>query len=458
MVRYIGIFLVLVVLSACSPFAPNNSIDSPVPLPDKYRIEVQGEGVPEKWWQAFGSQKLNRLVKKALSDNLDIKTAWSRLKQARAVARKSSSYLFPSIDIEGQGNRDQHYYHGELLSSTDNISFGLAASYELDLWGRIDSQKKADLLGVAASKEDVWAAGISVAAEVVNTWLDLLSLREKIKVLTEQIDTNEQLLKAQERRFIYGMIPVTDVSQQRETLAASKADLTKLKTELKLKQHSLAILLGQTPDNRELQIDKKSLPEPIPLPDLGLPVDLLLTRPDVKAARLNFFSAGWEVAVAKAERLPDLTLSVSGRYSGSSIDSILANWLASMTSNLTSPIFNAGRLKAEVERSQAAAEEALIQYGLTVIQAVKDVQDALVQEAGQMEYIRKVQVQLDAARSAMRQTQIRYLNGQEDYLNFLTQLKTVQSLRIRLVDESAKRLKYRVSLYRALGNDWTHEM
>ncbi len=458
MIRYLTVFLVLVVLSGCSPFAPETPIDPPVSLPDKYRIEAQGKQVPEKWWQAFGSKSLNRLVKKALSENLDIKTAWSRLKQARAVARKSRSYLFPSIDLEGQGNREQHYYHGDLQSSTDNISMGLAASYELDLWGRIDSQKKADLLGVAASQEDVWAAGISVAAEVVNTWIELLSLRERIEVLTEQIATNEQLLRVQERRFIYGMIPVTEVSQQRETLDASRADLTQLKTELKLKQHTLAILLGQSPGNRKMHIDRDRLPEPIPLPDPGLPIDLLLSRPDVKAARLRFFSAGWEVAVSKANRLPDLTLSASGKYSGRSLDAILANWLASMTARLTSPVFNAGRLKAEVERSQAAAEEALMEYGLTVIQAVRDVQDALVQEAGQKEYIQRLQTQLDSARSAMRQTQIRYLNGQEDYLTFLTQLKNVQGLKRRLVDERAKRLRYRVSIYRSLGNDWTDEM
>jgi NodT family efflux transporter outer membrane factor (OMF) lipoprotein len=462
MIRYFIVFLVIVlftiVFNGCSPFAPQSSVDTPVALPTDYRVEPKGTPVPDKWWQAFGSHELNSLVERALVNNLDIRTAWTRLKQARAIARKSRSFSFPSLDLQASGSRDQRYYHGELATSLDDISFGLEASYELDLWGRIDSREQADLQAAAASKEDVRAAGISVAAEVVTTWIDLLNVREKIDVLKDQITTNADLLKVQERRFTFGLIPVTDVLQQQETLAGSKADLSRLQTEQRLYQHTLAVLLGHSPGAENLRIQGEGLPEPIPLPGTGLPCDLLEARPDVKAARLRFLSAGWDVSVAKADRLPQVTLSASGQYTGPSLDAALSNWLVRLTTGLTQPIFDAGRLKAEVDRSEAVAEESLLGYGLTIIEAVKEVQDALVQEAGQSDYIARIRAQLDAAQSAMNQTQIRYLNGQENYLTFLTQLKTVQSLKLRLVEERAKRLKYRVSLHRALGTDWAEDM
>lgn len=454
LMRRLCFILTLMLCCGCSVFTQKKRADPPVSVPQQYVKTIQSEKTPDKWWEAFGSPELNRMVQTALGGNFDLKTAWARLKQSRAVTKQTRADAYPGFEAEAKANQERRYDHSEHLSTSDTFSMNLAASYELDLWGKIASDRKAARLSEQAAWEDVQTSALTVAAEVVSTWIDLRATVEEIRLVKKQIAINSKYLEMQRSRFLSGQATALDVSQQEETLASSRAKLPSLQTEQQTLRNQMAVLLGKAPDG-DIRVQNKGLPQLIPVPDTGVPMDLLSSRPDIRAARLELFSADWEVAAARADWLPSITLSASGVLSGQTLDAVLSNWYTTLSASLAQTLFDAGRRSAVVEQKKAQAEEKLYAYGQTVIQAIQDVQDALANEAGQKELISKTEDQLQAAESAMQKAELRYLNGQVDYLTYLNQLENVQSLNRQLIQQKAVLLKYRAGLYRNLGADWT---
>ncbi len=446
-------WLALFFVSGCMLFAPQEREKIPLDLPRAYQEPGNGTQELNAWWTGFGSQELSSLIEQALHDNFDIRIAWSRLKQARAEARKAGADLVPHLDGESRLERSRTWEDGSRDSLIDEFSLALAASYEIDLWGRIQSGRQAEVLSSNAARQDVDAAAISVAGEVAGAWIDLLALRQEADVVRQQIQTNTTLYDLQLNRFAYGQADALAVTQQEEALAASRSDLPGLKAEIELTHNSLARLLGLA-ERQKLKLKQKALPRPIPLPKTGLPADLIASRPDIRAAWYRLQSADWQLVRAKAARLPKLSLTARGSLSGSSLDQALSSWFSNLAAGLTAPLLDGGGLQAEVDRSRAAAEERVLSYGQTVVQAVLEVQDALFREAHRRETAARLEEQLQAARKAQSQAKISYLQGQSSYLDFLLQLKNVQSLERRLLATRARLLKDRVALYRALGTAW----
>lgn len=451
---FLGCWLFFALLAGCVVFPPEQRPELPLELPQAYSLDVQGTQELSKWWTAFDSQELNALVSQALEGNFDIRIAWSRLRQARAQARKAGSDLLPQFQGESGLERSQTWKDGSILSQKDKGRFALAASYEIDLWGRIRSGRQAELLSSQSARLDLETAALSVAGEVAAAWVGLLAARQEADLVQEQIATNTTLLDLQLNRFANGLAGALAISQQEEALAASKSDLPGLEAEAELQLNSLTLLLGLA-DRQKLKLSQRELPQRIPLPETGLPVQLIDSRPDIQAAWVRLQSADWEVSEAKAERLPSLRLTAQGSLSGSSLDQILGNWLSNLAAGLSAPLFQGGRLAAEVERTQAAAEEQALIYGRTVAQAIQEVQDALFREFYRTRTMIRLEEQLQAALRAQKQAKISYFQGQSSYLDFLIQLKNVQALQRQLLKTRAQLLRDRIALYRTLGTGWT---
>ncbi|MBU2551030.1 MAG: efflux transporter outer membrane subunit [Proteobacteria bacterium] len=446
-------------LAACSPFQPRSRPEAPLDMPRQYALFTEGEPGPDRWWHAFGSPELNRLVEGALSQNFDIQTAWARLRQAEAMADQARAGLRPTVSYEAGGKisrlkTQKSVGQDGVLTEEQAWNMGLAASYEVDLWGRLRSRREAESLSREAAREDLDAAAVTVAAKVVETWVDVVVSRHKIAILKEQIRNNEDLLDLQRLRFSNGRAKALDVSQQREALAAARAELPLLQLQESQLLNGLALLLGKASMNG-LDLRRNEIPEPIPVPATGLPADLLASRPDVRAAGLRLRSADWEVSAARADRLPSINLSAKAAFSSGVLDLLFNNWLASLALAITGPLFDAGRGEAEVARVQAVAEELLTNYARTVATAMKEVEDSLVAESRQREYIDYLEDQFTAAGLALENARIQYRNGQSDYLSYLVAWTSVQNLERKLVGERAALIKNRVALYRALGGDWT---
>lgn len=254
-----------------------------------------------------------------------------------------------------------------------------------------------------------------------------------------------------------GQADALDVSQQRQALAEVKALLPPLQLEEETGLNALAVLLGKA-DTSGIIISQAGLPDLIALPGTGLPADLLAARPDIRAAGLRLNEMDWQVSAARADRLPSLTLSADAVFSAGTLDLLFSNWITTLAASVTGPLFDAGYRSAEVDRAKAEADQYLTAYAQTVAQAVQEVQDCLVTEKRQTEYIDRLNEQLAASRTTVKDAHLQYMNGQDNYLSYLSAWLTAQALERQLVSEQAARVKNRVALYRALGGDWTRHL
>ena len=443
-------FLALVLLGGCTAYSPPERPAEPIDMPAAFAWNGNGTAQVNAWWEALDSPELNRLVHAALEDNFDIQAAWARLDQALAVSSRTRSGLFPAVDSSLEGARTRTYRDYDLVADGKTSSLDLAASFELDLWGRIRSGYRSDQLSARAAREDVRAAAISLTGELVGTWVELLAVRGEIQVVQEQIETNEKLLQLQSARYEHGMASALDLTQQQELVANSKSALPLLQTREKRALNKLAVLLGRS-EVQSVSIREHKLPDPMPRPKTGVPAGLLMSRPDVRAAYFRLRSSDFEVSAARAQRLPSLSITARTAMSSDSFSLAWGDWLTRLGASLTAPLFDAGARKAEVERTRAVADERLAEYSAIVLEAIQDVQDALANISGQEKRIAELEAELKAARQARDQARLRYLNGQSDYLNFVTQQRSVQGLQRNLITARADLLSSQIALYRALG-------
>ncbi|MBN2841954.1 MAG: TolC family protein [Sedimentisphaerales bacterium] len=428
-------------------------------MPEQYSGVTQQANVEfqDKWWQEFGSEELNNLVASALSDNLSIEQAWARLKQAKAAELKINSADDLQVDLSagaGTSRSRSQAAAGTTENTTDSYSLGLAAAYELDLWGRIDSQKQAALLSVQASRESVDAAATTVVAEIVQTWLDILASREQKSILNKQLETNKSYLELLELRFNMSSSSSLDVLRQRQTVEQVKAALILAESSEKVAQNKLAALLGKMPGSDEIAIKTEALPQVPDTPDTGIPSQLLIRRPDLRLAMVNIKIANWNLSEAKADKLPAFKLTASYKYGDDELESLFDNWIMNLAANLTVPLLDGNRREAEISRVQAVIEEKTSAYKQTAIAAITEVTNAMLQEQYQQKNIDVVTAQLELARQALKQAEYQYFNGAQDYLSTLSELIKVQALELEILSRQKNLLQYRTALYRALGGSW----
>ena len=425
----------------CTTFKPPERTVIVPDTPTTYSLYTEKDSGPGPWWRSFGSAELDTLVDTALSGNFDIRTAWARLKQAQASVRNIRSNRLPTATYQVGLDQSRQPVQGDagdaVQTDSTAYSIGAGASYEVDLWGRLKALRQVEELDMAAAREDLEAAAVTVAAAVVDSWINIMSTRRQIAILEKQIEINRNLLQLQQLRFANGKADALDISQQREALAAAKAKLPLLQLSEKQALNALAVLIGRS-GAQNLAVTEQELPDLIPLPATGLPADLLSSRPDIRAAGLRLTSADWQVSAARADRLPNLTLSANALFSTDSVGLLFNNWIASLAAGLTGPLFDAGARSAEVERSRAMAEEYVAGYARTVAQAIQEVEDSLATEQHQTEYIALLNDQLKASQSALKDAQIQYANGQDNYLNYLTAWTSIQDLERQLVSEQGR--------------------
>lgn len=455
---FIAILLLnLTVLTGCTPFKPIARQSTPEDLPDKFSLYT-GESAPDRrWWLSMGSNELNRLIETSLSDNLSLRETWARLAQSRAVAAKAGASRFPDLTGTAGAGTSRRQSGTGASTGAEAFSIGLASSYELDLWGRLQAEREAAALDVVASREDLNTAAISIAGEVAVRWIGIISSRMQKKLLEKQQQANETILELVELRFRNAMVSALDVYQQKQLVENVQAEIPLVEEKEKLLLHELAVLLGKPP-GAELNVTADRFPDLPALPVVGLPAGLLSARPDIRAAGRRLEAADWQISAARANRLPSVSLSARARYGESDLDTLFDTWLLNLSASLAAPLLDGGFRKAEVDRTRAVMDQKLALYRDTVLKAVKEVEDALVREDKQQANIEGLQQVNKTARNALREAGARYRNGISDYLPVLTQLLSVQSLENTLILRQENRMVTRIALHRALGGAWPAEL
>jgi outer membrane protein, multidrug efflux system len=443
-----GLLLLGFLAAAVSCQAVPETPESPVPPPGSFSRTGEAE-LPDRWWTAFEDPALNELVADALEGNPGLKIAWDRLAQAEATARKTGAALSPTLDGTAGASGSERHLDGN-RSETTNLSLGLAAGWEFDLFGRLGANRDAAVYEAAARAEDVRATAVTLSAEVASAWFQLVEQAGQIRLIEDQIRTNEQVLEIVTLRFRRGSTSAIDVLQQRQLVEARRGDLVTANAGAETTAVRLAVLLGRTPTS--------ALPDPAeelvtvpPLPATGLPAELVGRRPDVKSAWDTVLASDERVAVAVADRYPRVSLSASLETDGDRLDDLFSNWFGALAANLVTPIIDGGLREAELERTRAVASAALNDYGRIVLSALGEVEEALVREQRQKELIASLEMQLDLARQSLRQIGESYGSGTVDYLRVLESLSTTQGLERSLLSARRGLLDYRIELCRALA-------
>ncbi|MBR9777766.1 MAG: TolC family protein, partial [Cytophagales bacterium] len=332
----------------------------------------------------------------------------------------------------------------------ENTQLSLRTSYEVDLWGRVKQSKLAAENRMIATFLDYQTMGISVAGEVALTWFTLQASREQMNLIKEQTEYNQQILALIRTRFASGQVRGVDILRQEQLIENTKEEALALQMEIKILKNRLAVLLGKAPGMLNIS-EMVKLPTLSPIPNAGLPMELINRRPDIQSSFNQLEAADREVAVAISNTYPRLTFNLTGALRSNTLTNLVESQAASLTGSLLMPLFYGGRLKAETHRAKAFREQQLNAYGQTVLLAVQEVEDALVRESLQKEMIIKLENQLDLAERAFNQLRIEYLNGSIAYLDVLVTLDQMQQLKRELVNEKLNLLLYRLSLYRALA-------
>jgi NodT family efflux transporter outer membrane factor (OMF) lipoprotein len=446
-------------LLACSPHKVTKNPLPPVPVPDAFGTSTGSNALPEKWWADFNDAALDQLIADTLSGNLQLRAAWARVEQARTLVIQANSGKYPQLELSAGASRQKlrFNFQQEITVQSDQLSASLAASYELDLWRRMASQGDAAALDALAMRDDVESIAISLAAEVTEAWFDLIAQRAQKQLITEQLQINETYLELVELRFQKGLAAGLDVYQQRQQVVQTRARLRLIDATIELLEHRLALLTGKAPAAGPVAAPVE-LPSMPAVPGSGLPADLLARRPDVRAARRRVEAADYRVAIAVADRLPAIRLRGTTGLQSSELADFIASPLWSIAASLTAPIFDAGRRKAEVARTEAVVEERLMSYGQVLLQAMIEVENALAQERQQVEYIKELEESIELAAATLREAQERYRQGLIDYLPVLSSLQAQQQAEITLLMARRQLLSYRVQLCRALGGTWTQTL
>lgn len=280
--------------------------------------------------------------------------------------------------------------------------------------------------------------------------------QQQLSLVEDQVKTNQKVLQLLKNRFGTGQIKSVDILRQQQLLEATQQQQADAEANLKILKHELSVLLGRTPqDTMEAYPDQ--LPELAPLPETGVPVDLVQRRPDVRSAFNLVKAADRDLAAAISNQYPRLTLSASLSSSANTASNLFEEWITSFSGSLLAPIFRGGELSAEVDRLEAVKQQRLYEYGQSVLTAFQEVENALIREQKQRESISRIEEQLKLAEQAYRQLQLQYLNGTNNYLDVLTALDEVQQLRRDLLTAKLRLVEFRIGLYRALAGSFETE-
>lgn len=405
--------------------------------------------VPDRWWLEFQDDGLNVEVNRALGRNFDLVGAMQRLKAARASTRRAESDLFWDLNgVVGGGHTFQPQ------TNRTQVRWGLDAAYQVDLWGRIESQIEAERLRAEATEEDYQSVALSLAAEVARTWFSLIESHAQLALLGEQLQTNRDGLKAMELRFATGGEGGSpDVLRQRQLVESTREQEAVVQGRIAVLEHQLAVLTGQPPQNASYE-PGRLLPELPEQPFVEFPADLLKRRPDVKADYLAYEAAEADLEVAVTEQYPRMDLTGSLLNSADRSDELFRDWFLSLGSQLVGPILDGGQRRSEIERREAIRNLRFSEYRQTVLIAQQEVEDGLALEQFQIQRIERIKQQLDFAQQASEQLRQRFITGDEKFLDILSSIQSQQRLQRSLLSAQLELILIRIGLYLALAGDF----
>lgn len=439
------------------------------PPPSPAATAIPATPALAEWWRGFGDPVLDRLVTDALTGSLDLAAAEARLSQARARAGGAQANRLPTLDGTGSAQRRSLSLAGPEGAGAGRPGFeretslyqgGFETGWELDLFGGLARGRDAAVAELAASEADRAAVRVALVADVARTYIAVRGLQQRLAVQQRTLDTQAETRSLAVARVSAGLSPDLDVAQADALLAATRATLPPLETELVAQTNRLAVLLGKAPGEVDALVAR---PAPVPVsPSLAngvIPADLLRQRPDLRRAERQLAAANARIGVAMAEYFPRVSLSGSFGVQAGATDRLSNSdarfW--SIGPALRWRLFDFGRIDAEVAERRGAEAEALARYRLAVLTALEEVETSLATVAGRRARLDALDQAVAAGRRSLDLAEEQYRRG---IATFLAVLEARRALDQSEADRAAARQEAAdaaIAAFRALGGGWERE-
>ena len=452
------------------PDAPQATAYTAEPLPQKTTASPGPSGVPQvlrngaelpaQWWTLFRSPKLDALVQQALAASPDVASAQAALRQAHENYLAQQGGLFPQFDGNGGATR-QKISGASFGAPGQNSIYSLFnatvnVSYTLDVWGGVRRGVEAQAAQDEYQRFQLEGTYLTLTSNVVTAAIQEASLRGQIEATQQIIDADRRQLEVVRRQFDLGGVSKLDVLVEQTQLANEQALLPSLQKQLLQNRDQLAVLLGQTPgQGLDAQFTLADLQLPAELP-LSLPSKLVEQRPDVRAQEAQLHAASAQIGVATANMLPQIT--ISGQYGGTTTNfgDLLHSgsnvW--SIGAGVTQPLFHGGELLHKKRAAVAAYDQAAAQYRGTVLNAFRDVAQALHALQADADALQAQDAAAKAASESLRLSRARFASGSISSLDLLVAQRSDLQARISLLQAQAARYADSAALFQALGGGW----
>ncbi len=440
----------LMALSACAIRGGAELDRAQVPdAPDNWAaradIGLSEDPFPGGWIASFEDRELVAATGTAFARNRNLQSVLAQLDAARAAARIARADLFPRIDAS-LGASDAE--NGPSL-----YTGGLAASWEIDIWGRNLAQAGAGNADFRAAAADYAAARQALAASLARAWYDRAAARATYELSVRDVDTRKDTLRITDARFRAGLASRLDVRLAQVALSNSEDQLAAATRASQNASRALEVLLGAYPEAEAR--GASTLIAPPTLPQMSAPVAVLAGRPDLVAAEARVDAAGLRAVDARHAMFPRLTLSFNADAQSTDLGDIFdpGTYVSAIAGGLLQPLFRGGALLAEAERQGAFAQSALFDYAEATLNAYREVEDRLDAEATLADQVDATAVAADEARIAVRLTRSRYINGRSTIFDLLNAQAAAIAAEIRAVEARRARLENRINLHLAMGNE-----
>lgn len=452
--------LLAVWLASCSSAPPRVKVAA-LDVPENWMTGADtNPPLQSAWWTTLGSTGLVEAVAEALTRNHDLQRALARFDAAAAQARIAGADLYPQIGASFNPARRQQVFVGlpipgrgdaPLTSLSTSYQAVFNASWELDLWGRIRSGQQAAVAEVQASAADYQGALESIAAQTTRVWFTAVEAERQLALARATADTFSTTAWQVRERYARGLRSALDLRLALNNEASAKALVSLREREVDSARRQLEILAGRYPAGS--WVVDKTLPDlPVAVP-AGLPSELLLRRPDLVAAERHLASALQRTREARAALLPRISLTASGGRSSSQLEDLLSSQFSlwALAANAAQPLFQGGRLMANVDWAEARTREAAEQYRQVVLRAFGEVEEALSAEAQLRRREADLQESVLQSQEALRLAEERYLLGLTDFVTLVEAQRSAFSAESQRIVVRRQLLENRINLHLALG-------
>jgi outer membrane protein, multidrug efflux system len=439
------------------------SVEQPARFKSQALSEV-GPPIPAEWWRLYREPELDRLIATASESNQTLRQAVARVDEARALARVAGSYLYPTISNDPSFRRQRYSANRESVITGKKVLQGATVedwlipfdlTYEIDVWGRVRRSFESARAQAEASADDAAAVRLIVETDVTRFYYTLRSLDAQAQILERTVVAyHEQvrILSVQLRTGLVGPIVVSQAQSQLQATLALQRDVLRARAD---QEHALAILCGRPASSFAVAVNPQGEVSPPAVPP-GLPAQLLTRRPDVARAEQNLVAANAQVGVATAEFYPRFTLSSSAGFESADI-ATLFNWqsrVASILPSVSIPIFQGGRLRANLEATKARYRQAVAAYTNQILIAYGDVEDALTDLHALTDIVGSLRGAVSASRDYLRFAEAQYKYGLVDYLIVIDAERTFLANELSLALSVNLQIGASIQLIKALGGGW----